>query len=122
MRLGLQRAALAKLLAHAAHRRHAETGKLCDLSRVLALPVKFKNALPQGDRYGSHAPLLPEALGDFKLHYLVKCYSSCLVDACALCNQVALSIRRPSLRATFASSKALGHPQNSVSGAGICGR
>src|ERR1035437_6802152 len=72
MRLGLQRAALAKLLAHAAHRRHAETGKLCDLSRVLALLVKFKNALPQGDRYGSHAPTLPQALAVLKLLYLWK--------------------------------------------------
>jgi len=49
MRLGLQRAPLAKLLAHAAHRRQAETRKLCDLSPVLALLVKFKNALPQGN-------------------------------------------------------------------------
>src|ERR1035438_437802 len=75
MRLGLQRATLAKLLAHAAHRRHAETGKLCDLSRLLALPVKFKNALPQGDRYGSHAPTLPQALVFLKLHYSWKCSS-----------------------------------------------
>src|ERR1035437_8885711 len=73
MRLGLQRAALAKLLAHAAYRRHAETGKLCDLSRVLALLVKFKNALPQGDRYGSHAPTLSQALVFCKLHYLWNC-------------------------------------------------
>src|SRR5580658_2611700 len=75
MRLGLQRAALAKPLAHAAHRRHTETGKLCDLSRVLALLIKFENALPQGDRYGSHAPTLPQALVFFKLHYLCKCSS-----------------------------------------------
>src|SRR5579862_8164882 len=75
MRLGLQRAALAKLLAHPAYRRHAEAGKLCDLSRVLALLVKFKNALPQGDGYGSHAPTLPHALAFCKLHYLWKCSS-----------------------------------------------
>src|SRR5208283_5838563 len=75
MRLGLQRAALAKLLAHAAHRRHAETGKLCDVSRVLALLVKFENALAQGNRYRLHAPTLPQAFTFCKLHYSWKCSS-----------------------------------------------
>jgi hypothetical protein len=41
MRLGFQRATLAKLLAHAPHRRDAKTRKLRDLSRALAAIVEF---------------------------------------------------------------------------------
>src|SRR5271166_2348800 len=51
----LQRAALAKLLAHAAYRRHTEAAKLRDLLGALAPLVKFQNALAEGNRNSSHA-------------------------------------------------------------------
>ncbi len=65
MRLGLQRAALLKLLAHAPHRRHAEARKPRDLLRALALLVKFQNALAEGKGDRSHTPQL--AIGMHRL-------------------------------------------------------
>src|SRR5271157_855964 len=68
MRLGFQGAALAKLLAHAAHRGHAEAGKLRDLAGALAAFVELQNALAQGNRDGSHEPTLPQANQFCKLY------------------------------------------------------
>ena len=59
MRLRLQLAALAKLLAHPPHRRHAKARKLRDLLRAPALLVKFDDALAERNRYGLHVPTLP---------------------------------------------------------------
>src|ERR1017187_3708799 len=75
MRLRLQRAALAKLLAPPPHRRHAEAGNLRDLPRALALLVKFDDALAEGNRYGLHVPILPQAFPFCKLYYLWMCSS-----------------------------------------------
>src|ERR1019366_5130439 len=70
-----QRAARANLLAPPPHRRHAEAGKLRDLPRALALLVKFDDALAEGNTYGLHVPILPQAFPFCKLHYLWKCSS-----------------------------------------------
>jgi hypothetical protein len=59
MRPGFQRAALPKLLAHAAHCRHAETRKLRDLPRAPAAIVKFENPLAKWNGYRSHEHTLP---------------------------------------------------------------
>jgi hypothetical protein len=55
MGLGLERAALSKVLPHAAHRGGAITQSQCDLAGASALFVKFENPFSNDDRYGFHA-------------------------------------------------------------------
>src|SRR6267143_1108340 len=52
----LQRAALLKLLAHAAHRGHAKTEHLCNFASALALLVEVQNSPAHRNRDGRHSP------------------------------------------------------------------
>src|ERR1700693_2757913 len=73
MGLGLERAALPELLAHPAHRRHAETRKLCDLAGAFAPFIELQNAPAHRHRYRSHRHTLSNNLSFVKLHNLWKC-------------------------------------------------
>ena len=68
----LQRAALLKLLAHAAYCGHAKTKKLGNFARALASLVKLQNALAHRNRYGSHEHTVLHIFPFVKLHYLWK--------------------------------------------------
>src|SRR6266699_1093578 len=69
----LERAALPKLLAHPAYRRHAKTEKLGNLASALASLVELENPPPHRDRNGSHGPTLSHNHVSVKLHHLWKC-------------------------------------------------
>jgi hypothetical protein len=69
----LERAALLKLLAHPAYRRHAKTEKLGNLASAHASLVELENPLPHRDRNGSHGPTLSHNHVSVKLHNLWKC-------------------------------------------------
>src|SRR6266851_5145184 len=69
----LERAALPKLLAHPAYRRHAKTEKLGNLASALASLVELENPLPHRDRNGSHGPTLSHNHVSVKIHHLWKC-------------------------------------------------
>src|SRR6266566_9838980 len=71
----LERAALPKLLAHPAYRRHAKTEKLGNLASALASLVELENPPPHRDRNGSHGPTLSHNHVSVKLHHLWKCSS-----------------------------------------------
>ncbi|MCI0353960.1 MAG: hypothetical protein L0099_02820, partial [Acidobacteria bacterium] len=73
MSLWLQRAALVKLLAHAAHRGHAKTEKLRNLASAFASLIELQNSPAQRDRDGRHSPTLPQERLSVKLHHLWKC-------------------------------------------------
>src|SRR6266699_4598664 len=69
----LERAALPKLLAHPAYRRHAKTEKFGNLASALASLVELENPPPHRDRNGSHGPTLSHNHVSVKLHHLWKC-------------------------------------------------
>src|SRR6266704_5429730 len=71
----LERAALPKLLAHPAYRRHAKPEKLGNLASALASLVELENPPPHRDRNGSHGPTLSHNHVSVKLHHLWKCSS-----------------------------------------------
>src|SRR5882672_9240280 len=73
MSLWQKRAALPKLLAHSAHRRHTKPQELRNLPGALAPFIKLQNALAHRNRYGSHEHTLPYAFLFIKLYYLWKC-------------------------------------------------
>ncbi len=56
-RPGLQRAALAKLLAHSTRRRDAKVRKLRDLQGAPTAFVEFQDALTNRNRYGLHGTI-----------------------------------------------------------------
>src|SRR6266566_5125184 len=74
----LERAALPKLLAHPAYRRHAKTEKLGNLASALASLVELENPPPHRDRNGSHGPTLSHNHVSVKLHHLWKCSKRCV--------------------------------------------
>src|SRR5882672_7172251 len=76
MSLWQKRAALPKLLAHSAHRRHTKPQELRNLPGALAPFIKLQNALAHRNRYGSHEHTLPYAFLFIKLYYLWKCSKS----------------------------------------------
>src|SRR5208282_3325681 len=69
----LERAALVKLLAHAAHRGHTKTKKLCDFASALTSLVELQNSLARRDRDGCHSPTLSQERVFVKLHHLWNC-------------------------------------------------
>src|SRR6266566_6431663 len=74
----LERAALPKLLAHPAYRRHAKTEKFGNLASALASLVELENPPPHRDRNGSHGPTLSHNHVSVKLHHLWKCSKRCV--------------------------------------------
>src|SRR6266566_9935918 len=76
----LERAALPKLLAHPAYRRHAKTEKFGNLASALASLVELENPPPHRDRNGSHGPTLSHNHVSVKLHHLWKCSSMAVVQ------------------------------------------
>jgi len=93
----LERAALPKLLAHPAYRRHAKTEKLGNLASALASLVELENPPPHRDRNGSHGPTLSHNHVSVKLHHLWKCSKSSTEAMNALGKKV-------NLRQTFTKS------------------
>src|SRR6266566_5895322 len=89
----LERAALPKLLAHPAYRRHAKTEKLGNLASALASLVELENPPPHRDRNGSHGPTLSHNHVSVKLHHLWKCSKTRrapLISFAVRCPEVAM--------------------------------
>src|SRR5882762_2466676 len=104
MSLWPKRAALPKLLAHSAHRRHTKPQELRNLPGALAPFIKLQNALAHRNRYGSHEHTLPYASLLIKLYYLWKCSSASTGHGC-LARDPPLGNRRAAADEFFARGR-----------------
>jgi hypothetical protein len=95
MGLRLQRAALSELLAHPAHRGHAKTQELGDLTGAFAAFVELQNAPAHRQRYGSHRHTLANNSLFVKLHHLWKRSKRGFFQSICATHLVVLSMSEP---------------------------